>query len=81
MDQGGQCIVQRKATNSLTKLDYDVDVGHPVFLHVGHHIQFHVGYHNVNCNWSIPCILGLECLAQVGLMQKFEFLLTDERTD
>ena len=44
---------------------------HLVYLHVGYHVHLHVGYHNVNCNWSIPCIFGLECLAQVGLMHKF----------
>ena len=37
-------------TNSLTKLDFYVDVdvghhvGHLVYLHIGHHVQLHVGH-------------------------------------
>ena len=62
--------------NSFTKLNFHVDVdvdhhvhlhvGYIVYLHVGHHVHLRVGHHIVNCIWSIPCILGLECLAQVG---------------
>ena len=38
-------------TNSLTKLDYHVNVDHIIHLHVGHHVHLHVnhrvGHHNV----------------------------------
>ena len=42
----GSQKVCAQLTNSLTKLDFyvDVDVGHLVYLHVGHHVQLHVGH-------------------------------------
>ena len=46
----GSQKVCAQLTNSLTKLDFYVDVdvghhvGHLVYLHVGHHVQLHIGH-------------------------------------